>query len=94
MQFVSKLSKLSRIMKNYLYSLRFLFSIHIAGLLLLSLFRLILFFRGTANLGDESGEYLLQSEAFLRGLWFDNVVACYILLLPLAVASISAWFGY
>ena len=81
-------------MKNYLYSLRFLFSIHIAGLLLLSLFRLILFFRGTANLGDESGEYLLQSEAFLRGLWFDNVVACYILLLPLAVASISAWFGY
>ena len=52
-------------MKNYL---RFLFSIHIAGLLLLSLFRLILFFRGTANLGDESGEYLLQSEAFLRGL--------------------------
>lgn len=81
-------------MKNYLYTLRFLFSIHIAGLLILSLFRLILFLRGTANLGDESGEYLLQSGAFLRGLWFDNVVACYILVLPLAIASISAWFGY
>lgn len=81
-------------MKNYLCALRFLFSIHIAGLLVLSFFRLILFLRGTVNLGDDSGDYLLQAGAFLRGLWFDNVVACYILVLPLAVASVSAWFGY
>ena len=81
-------------MKNYLYALRYLFSVHIVGLLILSLFRLILFCRGLDNLGDESGAYLLQSVAFLRGLWFDNVVACYILLLPLVLLSVAAWFNY
>ena len=32
--------------------------------------------------------------AFIRGVWFDNVIACYILLIPLVAVSISALFNY
>ena len=32
--------------------------------------------------------------AFVKGVWFDNVVACYISVLPLAVTLLAAAFGY
>lgn len=33
-------------------------------------------------------------EAFLRGVWFDNVVGCYILAVPLILVLFAATFGY
>jgi len=76
-------------MKAYLISLRYLLSMHLLGLLLLSLVRLVLFVAGHHFLsvgGRVSG-------AFVRGVWFDNVIACYIVLIPLAVATIAALAG-
>jgi phosphoglycerol transferase MdoB-like AlkP superfamily enzyme len=36
----------------------------------------------------------LQAIAFVKGLWFDNVIACYILILPLVVLWITSLFNY
>ena len=36
----------------------------------------------------------MQLTAFVRGLWFDNVIACYVLIVPLAVLCVSALFNY
>ena len=62
-----------------------LLGIHAAGLLMLSIMRLALYVAGHHFLAAESaGHIALQAQAFLRGVWFDNVVGCYILILPLA----------
>lgn len=36
----------------------------------------------------------MQATAFIKGLWFDNVIACYILLLPLVILWITALCNY
>ena len=62
-----------------------LLGIHAAGLLMLSIMRLALYVAGHHFLAAESaGRIALQAQAILRGVWFDNVVGCYILILPLA----------
>ena len=65
-------------MKRYLYALRYLISIHVLGLILFTAFRLILFLQGYEYLMDEEISVFTRLEAFVRGLWLDNVVACYI----------------
>ena len=40
------------------------------------------------------GRLCLAKRGVPARLWFDNVIACYILLLPLAVFWIAGWFGY
>ena len=82
-------------MKRFLHSLLFLISLHICGLIGLSFFRLILFISGHYLISHElCNNYAFQSIAFIRGLWFDNVIACYISLLPLIVIIISFLCGY
>ena len=80
-------------MKSYLQSLRYLISIHILGLFFFSLFRLVLLVQGFGYIDETSRKFGIIAEAFLRGVWMDNVVACYILLLPLAICSLSAVFN-
>lgn len=75
---------------QFLKTAVFLLSLHVVGLLLMSLFRLIEFFC-LHGMIVEKGASVLQ--AFLRGLWFDNVVGCYILILPMAVLLIAALLG-
>lgn len=80
--------------KVYAVSLCYLLSIHILALVFFSAFRLMLFLSADYTFPpDIAGDYALYSIAFIRGLWFDNVIACYILLLPLAAFWIAAWFG-
>lgn len=81
-------------MKRYLYALRYLVSIHLLGLLFFAAFRWILFLQGYDYLTGENLSFLTRAEAFVRGLWLDNVVACYIMILPLTVVSICALMGY
>ncbi|WP_346702739.1 sulfatase-like hydrolase/transferase [Barnesiella sp. An22] len=81
-------------MKRYLYALRYLVSIHLLGLLFFAAFRLILFMQGYDYLAGENLSVLTRAEAFARGVWLDNVVACYIMILPLTVVSICALLGY
>lgn len=80
---------------RYLLSVYYLLSVHLTALLFFSIFRLVLFCATDYSFPDGvTGNYGLQAMAFLRGLWFDNVIACYILLLPLAVFWIAGWFNY
>ena len=81
-------------MKRYLYALRYLLSIHLLGLLFFAAFRLILFMQGYDYLAGENLSVLTRAEAFARGVWLDNVVACYIMILPLTLVSICALLGY
>lgn len=62
-----------------------LLGVHAAGLVTLSLMRLALYAAGHHFLDTGSaGDILLQAQAFVRGVWFDNVIGCYILIVPLA----------
>lgn len=69
----------------------FLFSIHLLGLAMLSLFRVAMFasLYSKMSVGDED-----PVGAFLRGLWFDNVVGCYILVAPLILGLLAATFRW
>ncbi len=78
-------------MKRFLQLIAFLLGIHVAGLCMLSLFRLVQFVALHAMMAKDSGAAV--STAFVKGLWFDNVVACYVMVLPLAVLLIVAVFG-
>ena len=85
--------KKARSSKRFPLSLCYLLCVHLAALLFFALFRLALFLNTGYDLpAGVSSDYALQGMAFLRGLWFDNVIACYILILPLAVFWIAGWF--
>ena len=82
-------------MKNYLKALLYLLSVHATALAIQSVFRLVLLLAVNDQLTpDVSGNLLLTLTAFVRGLWFDNVIGCYFLLLPLVVATVGAATGY
>ena len=80
---------------RFLQALYYLLGIHTAALLFFFVFRLILFCSIDYDFSDEiQGDWLLQATAFIKGLWFDNVIGCYILILPLVVMWIAALFNY
>ena len=76
-------------------ALIYLLKIHIAALLLFTLFRAVLFFSMDYTfpvaVQDDWG---LQAIAFVKGLWFDNVIACYILVLPLVILWVALLCNY
>ena len=78
-------------MRQFLRIVRSLLSIHILGLLFLSIYRFIEFFVLRGMITDQS---TAVAPAFLRGLWFDNVMGCYVMIVPLALVLIAASFGY
>lgn len=82
-------------MKRFLKLLLYLLIIHCSALLITGLLRLVLFISSHQQLAASSLENGgLQAIAFIRGLWFDNVIGCYILLLPLTVGIISSVCNY
>ena len=64
-----------------------LVSIHVSALLVLSLFRLLEYIMLHPMISATSAAVW---PAFTRGLWFDNVIACYIMIVPLAVVLAAA----
>ena len=77
-------------MKRLYQSLLWLISIHIAGLLVFSLFRFTEFVCLHSQIVHPEASVF---GAFIRGVWFDNVIGCYILLIPLVVAGVAAVVG-
>lgn len=77
-------------MKFFLKTLSYLLCVHLLGLLVMSVFRLA-FFKSVSPLLPpdvaERTDWILT--AFVRGVWFDNVIACYLMALPLAVAVVA-----
>lgn len=82
-------------MKRILKTAEYLLSIHLLGLVMFTVFRLIEYISlNSMILSDESAGAPSHLTAFLKGVWFDNVIACYIMVLPLAVLMISACIGF
>ena len=77
-------------MKRLYQSLLWLISIHIVGLLVFSLFRFTEFVCLHSQIVHPEASVF---GAFIRGVWFDNVIGCYILLVPLVVAGVAAVVG-
>lgn len=82
-------------MKFFLKSLRYLLGAHLLGLFLLTLFRAEMF-RSASHLlpPDVAGRTDWILTAFIRGIWFDNVIACYILIVPLVMIAIAGICHY
>lgn len=75
---------------RFRHTVVFILAVHLSGLLSLSLLRLIHYF-ALRDMSSGDGSNVLP--AFLRGLWFDNVVACYITAVPLVVLLAAACSG-
>ena len=75
---------------RFFKTVAFLLGIHACGLLVLSLFRLVQYvsLRDMVGATDAS-----TSMAFVKGVWFDNVVACYLMVVPMAVVLACAALG-
>lgn len=81
--------------KSFLVAMGYLAGAHLLALLIFGILRLVLFLSTDYDFPEGvKGEWLLHSVAFVKGLWFDNVIACYILLLPLLMMWISSLFNY
>lgn len=79
-------------MKRLGYSLLYLASIHIIAIFVLFIFRLSLFLSINYEFPSEIG-FTTKSIAFIKGIWFDNVIACYITILPLTIICLSSLFN-
>lgn len=76
--------------RRFLLSLAWLCALHALTLAFLSLFRLVEYLALGGMVADPSASVL---PAFVRGVWFDNVIACYISVAPLVVTLLAAAFG-
>jgi len=75
-------------MQRFWLTVRYLLGIHVLGLCVLTLFRVMQWL----TLGDMSQSDDSVWPAMLRGVWFDNVVGCYILAVPLLAVLLAASF--
>lgn len=90
-QSVTACKNQAKLIQQFTLSLLYLLIIHIVALLFFFLFRLVLFTSIDYQFPpDIQNNFLMQATAFIKGLWFDNVIACYILLLPLVILWITA----
>lgn len=77
-------------MKRYFKAFGYLLSVHVLALLVMTLFRLVEFIALHGMIVDAEASRVM---AFVKGVWFDNVIACYISVLPVAVLLIAASLG-
>ncbi len=77
-------------MQRFRLTLEYLLGVHLLGLSALSLFRTIQFIHLSHLVQDHEASI---ARVFLHGLWFDNVIACYLMALPLVVLSLATTFG-
>lgn len=71
-------------MKRYFKAFGYLLSVHVLALLVMTLFRLVEFIALHGMIVDAEASRVM---AFVKGVWFDNVIACYISVLPVAPDS-------
>jgi hypothetical protein len=76
-------------MKRYFKAFGYLLSVHVLALLVMTLFRLVEFIALHGMIVDAEASRVM---AFVKGVWFDNVIACYISVLPVAVLLVEWYF--
>ena len=83
------------LVKRFGLSLLYLLAIHAGALFFFFLFRFILFISTDHQFPQNiQNDITLQAVAFIKGVWFDNVIACYILLLPLVILWVAGICNY
>lgn len=73
--------------KRFFLSTALIVSLHAITLLFLSLYRLVEYAALGGMIADKSASVL---TAFVKGVWFDNVIACYISIVPLVATLLAA----
>lgn len=82
-------------MKQMYRTTLYLFLVHITALLFFSFFRLLLYFsQENGAVAELPNRIWLTVRAFLMGVRFDNVMSCYVMLLPLLVLGFSCCFSF
>lgn len=80
-------------MKRAGYSLAYILTTHAIALIVFFLFRLMLFTSINYEFASDV-TFGTKAIAFIKGVWFDNVTACYITILPLAIMWIAQFFKH
>lgn len=80
-------------MVKYLKEISRLILIQVIALAIMSLLRMVTFLAVPYELPSPI-TWGIVAKAFLIGVWFDNVIACYIMILPVAAVTILALFNY
>lgn len=81
--------------RRFILTIEYLLSIHILGLIVLSLFRIIQFASLHGMEKPQVGKEVPSViTAFINGVWFDNVIACYLMVAPLAILLIAGSLGH
>ena len=73
-------------MKRYWSVIKFLLLVHLLALVVMTLFRVVEYM----ELGHLVGATNQASAftAFVKGVWFDNVIACYVMSVPLLLTLV------
>ena len=79
-------------MRRFRLTVVFLLCLHLLGLLFTTLFRGVEYaaLSSTMSVAHDASAW----GAFVRGLWFDNVVGCYILIVPLVIVLLAACLNH
>ncbi|MFL5754275.1 MAG: LTA synthase family protein [Bacteroidia bacterium] len=75
------------------FSVRYIFSVYIVGILFFSLFRLVLLFTNFHELNGVPDAGVLTAKALFMGFRFDTVVSGYFLALPLTALIVAELSG-
>ena len=78
-------------MSRFLKTVAYVLTVHVLALAAFTIFRLIEFITLSGMIADKEASVL---TAFVKGLWFDNVIACYVSVLPVTVLLVAAAFGF
>lgn len=79
-------------MKKYLSYLLYNASIYLVAVLFFGLFRSVLYFSHPEQMSEIVNKASLIVQAFVMGLRFDTVIACYVLLIPMVVGFFFSFF--
>lgn len=77
-------------MSRFFKTVAYVLTVHVLALAAFTIFRLIEFITLGGMIADKEASVL---TAFVKGLWFDNVIACYVGVLPVTVLLVTAAFG-
>lgn len=80
-------------MKKIQTALGYVLSVHLLALVFMTLQRVVLLLTNLQHIENVEAKFSWISSALLRGVWFDNVIACYISALPLLLLSIAGLFN-
>lgn len=78
-------------MKRFLQTVGYALAVHVLALVVFGLFRAVEFVALSGMVTDPDASVV---TAFVKGVWFDNVIACYVSILPLTVLAVSAAWGW